>query len=143
MSKLANARTSTAIGTGDRTEPLPLVFVALQNPMKRHELEIILMRPDAEMGDALERFILRLSIRHKKICRGLVKFHENKNGGELFELEIHVDCVAAGSPHPLRNGGDFDNLACGIEHGGIHHRIPAGMSEGEITDRTVALDRDL
>jgi hypothetical protein len=54
--KCALARTPLAIGAGDAAEPLVGFSEAFDNSMKCHELEIVVVRPDAKMGDALEAF---------------------------------------------------------------------------------------
>ena len=50
-------------------------MMALQDPVKGHELQIILMGPDSEMRDARESFLNRLPIRNENIGRGLMKMH--------------------------------------------------------------------
>ena len=55
----ANARASGAVGAGHAAEPSVIAGEAFENSMKGHELEIVLMRADAEVGDAGKCFRFR------------------------------------------------------------------------------------
>jgi hypothetical protein len=73
--EFATPGTSSAIAASDPAEPSLIVMMALQDPVKGHELQIILMGPDPEMRDARESLLNRLPIRNENIGRGLMKMH--------------------------------------------------------------------
>jgi len=71
----AGACAACAIRTGDAAKPFRDAVVAGDDAVEGHELEIILMRADAEMGDARERIGLRSAVRDEDLCIRVAEYH--------------------------------------------------------------------
>jgi hypothetical protein len=71
------ARTAGTIGTGHSGKPLGIVLVTLKNPVEGHEFEIVLVRPDPEVGDTGESPRLGETIWNEEFSGGIVETHFN------------------------------------------------------------------
>ena len=69
------ARTARAVGASHATEPLIVAGKAVEDAVKCHELEIVLMRPDAEMSDTGERVNEWFAIWNIDFRRRLMQLH--------------------------------------------------------------------
>ena len=59
--------------------------------MEGHELQIVLMGANSEVGDALQGRILLSSVGNKNFCSGVVKFHECGGMFNGFNGEFPMD----------------------------------------------------
>ena len=71
----ARARTAGAVGAGDAAKPFVCSSKTFEDAVKGHELQVILMRADAEVRHALERCVHRLAIRNKYFSRSIMQLH--------------------------------------------------------------------
>ena len=69
------ARTAGAIGAGHPGEPLAVILITGENAVEGHELEVVLVGADAEMGDARQSRGFGKTVGDEKFSGGLVQFH--------------------------------------------------------------------
>ena len=58
IGELAGAGTAGTVGASHAAKPLVAIFIALENTVHRHELEVVLVRADAEVSGAWQRVTL-------------------------------------------------------------------------------------
>ena len=73
------AETALAVGAGDPAEPLVGFSETFNDSVERHELEIVVVRPDAQMGDAREAIG----------PRGVVGHEEPAGKGVFLQSGVH------------------------------------------------------
>ena len=71
----ARARAARAVGHDDAAEPVVRQAEALGDAMVGHDLDVVLVGADAQVGGASERGDWRCAVRDEHVCVGIVKLH--------------------------------------------------------------------
>ena len=78
----AGASAARAVGARDAAKPFDIAVVAGRDAVEGHELEVVLVRADAQVRDARERGFKRLAVGDEGVGGWDVKLQERKLSGD-------------------------------------------------------------